>query len=286
MGWLMVALITLAGCGRSESATLPTVSPTHTPTPVNQELIIYAPDGGKRIFNVVKTYLQQNALPYNIKIMEGVTTELTMQGLKEGAFDMIFMYRLPKPNEGIELFELFRAQVAIFTHPDVGVDDLSSEQIAAIFSGEVTNWSEVGGRDQPIVLFILPEYDSVTEALRTVVIGDRPFSAPAQRFPSETAVLLAATGVPGGIGYATWTTKKYLEFVNPGGEDREFHAIAIDGTSVNDPDYPLKIVIGFGYLPEQEAFLTPAFEWMDSFLRSSAGQQLLGLFDIKAADIR
>ncbi|MEI3552695.1 MAG: substrate-binding domain-containing protein [Acutalibacteraceae bacterium] len=37
-------------------------------------------------------------------------------------------------------------------HKDNPVSDLTQEQIAKIFTGEITNWSEVGGQDQAITV--------------------------------------------------------------------------------------------------------------------------------------
>lgn len=40
--------------------------------------------------------------------------------------------------------------IALFVHPDNLVDDLSKKQVREIFTGRITNWEDVGGRDEPI----------------------------------------------------------------------------------------------------------------------------------------
>lgn len=42
--------------------------------------------------------------------------------------------------------------LAVVVHPDNPVDKLTEDQLAAIFSGKVKNWKEVGGKDQVIVV--------------------------------------------------------------------------------------------------------------------------------------
>ena len=42
--------------------------------------------------------------------------------------------------------------IAVVVNNANGVEDLSLEQLAGIFSGEITNWSEVGGSDGEIVV--------------------------------------------------------------------------------------------------------------------------------------
>ena len=41
--------------------------------------------------------------------------------------------------------------IAVIVNPENTVEDLTVEQIAAIYTGEITNWSEVGGNDAEIV---------------------------------------------------------------------------------------------------------------------------------------
>ena len=49
-------------------------------------------------------------------------------------------------------FAIARDGVAIAVHSSNPVSELTVEQVAKIYSGEITNWSEVGGEDRPIVL--------------------------------------------------------------------------------------------------------------------------------------
>jgi phosphate transport system substrate-binding protein len=278
----LLLLFALAGCRANEhNSALPATNtpPAHE---TSQELVVFTPSGGRLIFESVELFMEARGLTYDVKVLEGMSTELVMEGLREGTVDLVFMHRRPRPDEGVAFYELAYANVAIFAHPDVGVDTLSREQIAAIFSGEVTNWSQVGGADQDIVVFILPEYDSVTVALRNLALGDSAFSSSAYITPDETSVLLSAIGIPGGVGCATWATKKYVDLSRVAGEGRAFHTISIEGVAINDPGYPMGIVVGFGYLPAREEFLKPLFDWFDDFLVSPQGQFFLQMFEVQS----
>jgi phosphate transport system substrate-binding protein len=48
-------------------------------------------------------------------------------------------------------FVIARDAIAIIVHPENPVDQLTIDQISAIYSGKIDNWSEVGGEDRPIV---------------------------------------------------------------------------------------------------------------------------------------
>jgi phosphate transport system substrate-binding protein len=47
-----------------------------------------------------------------------------------------------------------RDSVAILVHPQNPVNDLTMDELKKIFCGEITNWSKVGGKDQPIAVFV------------------------------------------------------------------------------------------------------------------------------------
>ncbi|MBS3783100.1 MAG: phosphate ABC transporter substrate-binding protein, partial [Anaerolineae bacterium] len=45
-----------------------------------------------------------------------------------------------------------RDGIAIAVHPDVPVDGVSTDEVRQVFAGEITNWSELGGPDENIVV--------------------------------------------------------------------------------------------------------------------------------------
>lgn len=52
----------------------------------------------------------------------------------------------------LQHFVIGRSRVHILIHKDNPVSELSKEQIKGIFTGKITNWKEVGGKDMPIVI--------------------------------------------------------------------------------------------------------------------------------------
>lgn len=60
-----------------------------------------------------------------------------------------------------------------FVHKDNPVENLSSDQIKAIYSGEITNWSEVGGRNEKIIAFQRNE-GSGSQSMLKRFMGDTP----------------------------------------------------------------------------------------------------------------
>ena len=82
-------------------------------------------------------------------------------------------------SQGLREVPVSRNKIAILVSPDNPfAGSLTVEQFAQIFRGEVTNWSEVGGQDAPIVLVDHPEDSDTRQAFRNYpVFQEAPFTA-------------------------------------------------------------------------------------------------------------
>jgi phosphate transport system substrate-binding protein len=124
--------------------------------------------------------------------------------------------RAMKPEErqqaqanGVEPFEIevARDAIAVIVHPSNPVDALTLQQISDIFSGQITNWKDIGGEDRPIVL-LSRETNSGThvyfleEVLR---LGDKNnktlFSPDTLLLPSSEGITAEIRQNPNAIGY-------------------------------------------------------------------------------------
>ena len=75
--------------------------------------------------------------------------------VQEGTCDIGLSSRALKDEEksaGLKETVLAYDGIAIIVHPDNPVSDLSVEQIAKLYTGEITNWKDVGGNDSEAVL--------------------------------------------------------------------------------------------------------------------------------------
>ncbi len=82
------------------------------------------------------------------------------------------------------------------------VTDLTQEDLAAIYTGEVTNWSEVGGADAPIVV-IGREAGSGTRGAFEEILGIEEMCKYASELDSTGAVMAKVSATPGAIGYVS-----------------------------------------------------------------------------------
>lgn len=65
--------------------------------------------------------------------------------------------------------------LVVVLNRDNPVQDLSMEQLRAIFSGEVDNWRDFGGADQPIIVITNPQGSGMRDAVQQLVLGDREY---------------------------------------------------------------------------------------------------------------
>ncbi len=92
--------------------------------------------------------------------------------------------------------------IAMIVNTANTVEDLSLEQIAGLFSGEITNWSEVGGPDQPVTV-IGREAGSGTRDGFESIAGVEDICAYDQELTSTGAVIAAVAANEYAVGYAS-----------------------------------------------------------------------------------
>ncbi|MCB9111862.1 MAG: phosphate ABC transporter substrate-binding protein [Anaerolineales bacterium] len=100
-----------------------------------------------------------------------------------------------------------RDAIAVIVNPENPVSELTLQQISDIYSGKVTNWTEVGGEDRPIVK-LSRETNSGTHVyfLETVLrLGEKDnktlFSTDTLLLPSSEGIIAEVRQNPNAIGY-------------------------------------------------------------------------------------
>ena len=97
--------------------------------------------------------------------------------------------------------------IAVIVNPGCKVDDLTVEQIAKIYTGEITDWSEVGG-DPGAISCIGREAGSGTRDGFESITGTTDACKMDQELTSTGAVIEAVAGNPNAIGYASLSALK------------------------------------------------------------------------------
>ncbi len=133
-----------------------------------------------------------------------------IKAAKDGTCDIGLASRYLKDEEKAEgLVETILAYdgIAIIVNTNNTVADLTVEQIAKIYTGEITNWNEVGGSDGEIVL-IGREAGSGTRDGFESITDTEDACQYRQELTSTGAVITAVESNPNAIGYASLASVK------------------------------------------------------------------------------
>lgn len=125
--------------------------------------------------------------------------------VREGRCDIGLSSRALKDEElaaGLTETVLGLDGIAVVVHPDNPVSGLTMAQIAGIYTGEITNWQEVGGGDAPIVP-IGREANSGTRDGFESITGTSGKCHYRQELTSTGDVIATVAGNPNAIGYAS-----------------------------------------------------------------------------------
>jgi phosphate transport system substrate-binding protein len=162
--------------------------------------------------------------------------------------------------------------LAIILHPDNPLNQLDTEQLARIFSGEVKTWEDIGGRGGPIHLYARDDQSGTYDTFKELVLSGRgkTLGSAAKRFKSSEQLSDAVSADPQGIGFIG------LPYV------RQAKAVAIvDGQSqamlplnslIATEDYPLSRRLFF-YLPPTGK--NPWAQALVAYAQSSKGQAIV-----------
>jgi phosphate transport system substrate-binding protein len=113
---------------------------------------------------------------------------------------------------------------AIAVNPSAGVSSLSPKQIRDIFSGRVTNWNQVGGKDQQIVVINRPRTSGTRAVFNATIMGVSKIAETGLTEDSSGAVITMVGTTPGAV---TYVARGYTK-------DKPVTVIKINGTEPSD----------------------------------------------------
>ena len=157
--------------------------------------------------------------------------------------------------------------IAVVTDPNNTVADLTRDQLIQIYTGEVTNWSDLGGESLPIVV-VGREAGSGTRGAFEEILEIEDQCQYANELDSTGAVMARVASTPGAIGYVS------LDVL-----DDTVKALSLDGVEANeanikDGSYFLSrpfVMATKGELVDQNELVQALFE----YVYSEEGQELV-----------
>jgi phosphate transport system substrate-binding protein len=197
--------------------------------------------------------------------IQGGGSSAGIQAAKSGAADIGMSSRALKLDEK-DLLEIIVAHdgLAIIAHPSNPVHGLRQIEVRQIFSGEIPNWSYLGGPDKPITVVTREEGSGTRGAFQELVMGKERIFRGAIVQDSNGTVREIVANDPNAIGY-----------ISLGLVDRRVRTMALDGVapseaSINAKTY--KLVRPFLFVTRGE-LSGLAREFVD-FILSPEGQDM------------
>jgi phosphate transport system substrate-binding protein len=164
---------------------------------------------------------------------------------------------------GIVAIPVVRVPTAFFTHPSLRVANLTTQQVASVFAGNIRSWEEIGGPKLRIRVVRREEADSTLQVLRAtlpewkdLVITDRSKTA----FTTQEA-FEAVSQFEGAVGFGPYSPAV----------EHQFNVINIDGKHPTNLGYPSFTTIRLIYKRDR---LTPEAESFLQFSRSTEAARI------------
>lgn len=251
----------------------------------------------------IENYPKVDGSTVTIPLSEAIASELTDLSLEEirpyikhnktheayvnlinGKADIIFVTS-PSEKElalaeekGVELeiVPIVSEAFVFLTHADNPVKGLTLEEIRQIYAGNITNWSEVGGSNVPIVAYQRPLNSGSQTGLLDLVMKElTPINPPTERIVEGMGELIDSVAVyknaPNALGYS------YYYFVVDMWSNQNVKLLEVDGvypneTTIRTGEYPITTAY-YAVIRADEPKDSPVRQMIDWIL-SEEGQNL------------
>ena len=199
-----------AGCSNSDSGT-PSAEPTQTSSEPAKLSGNVATDGSTSMEKIIgslgEAFTEMNP---DVNFTYNPTGSSTgIPAAIDGTCDIGLSSRALKDEEKATLTETIVALdgIAIIVNPANPVSDLSVEQIAQIYTGEITNWKDVGGDDLEISRIGREAGSGTRDGFETIT-DTKEACKYNQELTSTGDVITTVAGNPNAIGYASLSAVK------------------------------------------------------------------------------
>ena len=269
-GAAVCALLTasLAGCGSSNASTSGSASAQGSTSALSGTISTNGSTSMEKVIGTLsEAFMGDNS---GVTITYDATGSGTgIESAKNKSCDVGLSSRALKDSEtGLKSITVALDGIAIIVNADSGVSNLSLQQISDIFTGKITNWSEIGGSDLEISC-IGRESGSGTRDGFESITGTKDSCKLDQELTSTGAVITAVSSSKNAIGYASLSSVEGKTGVK---------AVTVDGVACSEAtvlDGSYKIQRPFNFIVSEDAQLSPAAQAFIEFATSKDAAALI-----------
>ena len=233
----LIALMVLAGCGKTAAPTTPT--PTATPsatTTIDKKTISAA--GSTALQPLVKLaadeFMAKNA---GVQVnLSGGGSFTGLTNVASGSVDIgnsdVFVTDELK-DKGLVDHQVAVAPFLLITNKDVTIDNITKAQATDIFTGKIKNWKDVGGKDAPISIIGRAKSSGSRATIAKIVMDGKDFTDAAAAQDSNGNVMTGVSQTPGAIGYID------AAYLKDTVKALKYNGVAFSADAVGSGQYPI-----------------------------------------------
>jgi phosphate transport system substrate-binding protein len=269
---VLLAAFAVMACGN------PTASGLATPNAFSGSRFLLSSGGGAlaQVTALTKRFTELH--PGATWLVENVGSDAGISLVVSQHSDMGAISRDLTPAERgtVALEPLGVVGTGVAVNPDNPVKGLTVAQVRQVFSGEITNWSQLGGPDLPIRVFLRDTTAATRQSFDEFVFaGQTPtYVSTAATVGSNAEMTTSIHAFAGGIGMVTLKQATV--------DDPKLRLLAIDGApatmaALNDGTYKIRRPLYLVY-PIEPGRMRPEVKLFLDFVRSPEGQKILASF--------
>lgn len=230
----LIALMVLVGCGQTATPTTPSATPSATT--IDKKTISAA--GSTALQPLVKIAADE-FMAKNAGVQVNLSGGGSMTGLNNVASGAIEIGNsdVLAPDElksaGLVDHQVCVAPFILITNKDVTVDNLTKAQAADIFTGKVTNWKDVGGKDEKISIIGRAASSGTRLNVEKIVMDGKKMTEAAAATDSTGNLLTGVGQTPGAIGYID------AAYLKDTVKALKFEGVAYSADAVTSGTYPI-----------------------------------------------
>jgi phosphate transport system substrate-binding protein len=150
--------------------------------------------------------------------------------------------------------------IAVFLNEKNTVNELSFAQLMGIYTGAITNWKEIGGKDTRIILYGRENNSGTYAFFKEHVLKKEDYSEYTQTLPGTAAVVNAVSKDVNGIGYGGIAWAKGVKYAAVRKLDKD-PAVTPSVATVSDGTYPISRDLYWFFNGEPTGDLKKLLNW-------------------------
>lgn len=213
-------------------------------------------------------------------IVTGGGSGTGITGLIDGTTDIAMSSRKIKLDERMALEKegkpfteviIGNDALAVIVNPANKTDQLTREQLEGIFTGQITNWKELGGDDDKIVVFSRETSSGTYEFFKEHVMNKKNYASSVLNMPATGGIIESVSQTKGAIGYVG------LAYLEKGVKalkvsfDAGKNYIEPSMANAKNLSYPITRPLYYYHLNSAEGLVKPFLD----FVLSSEGQAIV-----------